>query len=304
VRELRLHGRHLPHDRGARHDARSGGRDGRAGRRTARGSESSGQRRHRAARGAGARRAAVRARRIRWALRGAPVVAGRRGERHPPPRRLWRRRRRRHRDLALTRAALHGAQRVRPALREFRHLRGKSDAPRRSGGAVAHAGTASEPTGQPEHGLLATRSRSPPPGRILPDVLDALAYAHRHHVVHRDIKPDNVMLSEGHALVTDFGVAKAVAESTGKQTLTSMGVALGTPLYMAPEQATADPHTDHRADIYAVGVLAYEMLCGRPPFTGVTPQAVLAAHMADAQEPVTRHRVVVPDAMYTVLLHL
>src|SRR5439155_1050847 len=79
--------------------------------------------------------------------------------------------------------------------------------------------------------------------RILRDVLDALAYAHRHHVVHRDIKPDNVMLSEGHALVTDFGVAKAVAESTGKQTLSSMGLARGTPLYMAPEQATADPHT-------------------------------------------------------------
>jgi len=138
--------------------------------------------------------------------------------------------------------------------------------------------------------------------RILRDVLDALAYAHRHHVVHRDIKPDNVMLSEGHALVTDFGVAKAVAESTGKQTLTSMGVALGTPLYMAPEQATADPHTDHRADIYAVGVLAYEMLCGRPPFTGVTPQAVLAAHMADAPEPVTKHRGAVPDALNQVIL--
>jgi len=138
--------------------------------------------------------------------------------------------------------------------------------------------------------------------RILRDVLDALAYAHRHQVVHRDIKPDNVMLSEGHALVTDFGVAKAVAESTGKPPLTSMGVALGTPLYMAPEQATADPHTDHRADIYAVGVLAYEMLCGRPPFTGVTPQAVLAAHLADAPEPVTKHRGAVPDALNQIIL--
>ena len=99
--------------------------------------------------------------------------------------------------------------------------------------------------------------------RVLRDVLDGLAYAHGQHVVHRDIKPDNVLLSGKHALVTDFGVAKAVAESTGKQTLTSMGVALGTPAYMAPEQATADPHTDHRADIYAVGALAYEMVYGR-----------------------------------------
>ncbi|MBI2535486.1 MAG: serine/threonine protein kinase [Gemmatimonadetes bacterium] len=124
--------------------------------------------------------------------------------------------------------------------------------------------------------------------RILRDVLDALAYAHSHHVVHRDIKPDNVLLSGKHALVTDFGVAKAVAESTGKQTLTSIGVALGTPAYMAPEQATADPHTDHRADLYAVGALAYEMLCGRPPFLGVNAQAVLAAHVTDLPEGVRR----------------
>ncbi len=93
--------------------------------------------------------------------------------------------------------------------------------------------------------------------RILRDVCDALAYAHGHGVVHRDIKPDNVLLSGKHALVTDFGVAKAVAESTGSAALTSMGVALGTPAYMAPEQAAADPGTDHRADIYAVGARAW-----------------------------------------------
>jgi TolB-like protein/predicted Ser/Thr protein kinase len=138
--------------------------------------------------------------------------------------------------------------------------------------------------------------------RILRDVLDALAYAHRHHVVHRDIKPDNVLLSEGHALVTDFGVAKAVAESTGKHTLTSMGVALGTPAYMAPEQATADPHTDHRADIYAVGAMAYEMLSGRPPFAATTAQAMLAAHVTEAPEPVTKHRTAVPAALNELIL--
>jgi len=101
--------------------------------------------------------------------------------------------------------------------------------------------------------------------RLLRDVVDGLAYAHEHGVVHRDIKPDNVLVSRHHAMVTDFGVAKALSEATGRAALTSAGVALGTPSYMAPEQATADPHTDHRADIYAVGALAYEMLQdGRP----------------------------------------
>ncbi|OGU06869.1 MAG: hypothetical protein A2W29_03975 [Gemmatimonadetes bacterium RBG_16_66_8] len=138
--------------------------------------------------------------------------------------------------------------------------------------------------------------------KILRDVLDALAYAHRHQVVHRDIKPDNVMLCEGHALVTDFGVAKAVAESTGKHTLTSMGVALGTPAYMAPEQATADPHTDHRADIYAVGAMAYEMLSGRPPFMAMNAQAMLAAHVTESPDPVTKHRTTVPPALNELIL--
>ena len=87
-------------------------------------------------------------------------------------------------------------------------------------------------------------------------------------MVHRDIKPDNVLLSGRHALVTDFGVAKAVSEATGRQQLTTAGVALGTPAYMAPEQAAAEPHIDHRVDIYALGVLGYELLAGRPPFTG------------------------------------
>ncbi len=130
--------------------------------------------------------------------------------------------------------------------------------------------------------------------RLLRDVVDALAHAHRHGVVHRDIKPDNVMLSDRHARVTDFGVAKAVSEATGRQALTTAGVALGTPAYMAPEQAAADPHIDHRADIYAVGVLAYELLAGRTPFGGDSPQAILSAHVTQAPEPVTTHREVSP----------
>ena len=138
--------------------------------------------------------------------------------------------------------------------------------------------------------------------RILRDVVDALAYAHAHGIVHRDIKPANVLLSGKHALVTDFGVAKAVAESTGQTALTSVGVALGTPAYMAPEQAAADLQIDHRADLYAVGALAYEMLTGRPPFTGTSPQAVLAAHVNQLPEPITKQRASVPPALAALVM--
>jgi tetratricopeptide (TPR) repeat protein/tRNA A-37 threonylcarbamoyl transferase component Bud32 len=138
---------------------------------------------------------------------------------------------------------------------------------------------------------------------ILSEVLDALAHAHGHGVVHRDIKPDNVLLSGKHALVTDFGVAKAVSESTGGgSSLTSLGMALGTPAYMSPEQAAANPNVDHRADIYAVGALAYEMLCGNPPFGGGNPQAVLAAHVTQIPEPCTKHRPAVPDGLNSLVM--
>ena len=135
--------------------------------------------------------------------------------------------------------------------------------------------------------------------RVLREVVQALAYAHRHGVVHRDIKPDNILLADGFAVVTDFGVAKAVSASSGdgSSSLTSVGMALGTPAYMAPEQAAADPHVDHRADIYALGALGYEILCGRPPFVETTPQAVLAAHLTRAPEPVTRFRPAVPPQL-------
>jgi len=138
--------------------------------------------------------------------------------------------------------------------------------------------------------------------RILKEVIDALQYAHSNKVVHRDIKPDNVMLSGKHAVVTDFGVAKAVSASTGESNLTSLGVALGTPAYMSPEQAAADPHVDHRADIYAIGAMAYEMLTGRPPFIGNNAQQVLAAHMTNDPEPVTTHRGTVPPGLNEIIL--
>jgi serine/threonine-protein kinase len=133
--------------------------------------------------------------------------------------------------------------------------------------------------------------------RILRDVADAVAAAHAQGVVHRDLKPENVMLSGRHALVVDFGVAKAVSEATGRHELTTKGVALGTPAYMAPEQAAADPLTDHRADLYALGVMAYEMLTGEPPFVRATPQAVLAAQVTEAPAQVTERRDTVPPAL-------
>ena len=141
--------------------------------------------------------------------------------------------------------------------------------------------------------------------RILHDLLDALAYAHERGVVHRDIKPDNILLSGRHALVTDFGVAKAVSaavEGVGGTTLTSTGMALGTPAYMAPEQAAADPRVDQRADLYAVGVVAYEMLAGRPPFTAPTAQAMLAAQVTMTPDPVDRFRPGIPADLSALVM--
>ncbi len=138
--------------------------------------------------------------------------------------------------------------------------------------------------------------------RLITEVVDALAHAHEHGVVHRDIKPDNVMLSGRHALVADFGVAKAVTEATGRSTVTTLGVAIGTPAYMSPEQAAADPHIDHRSDIYAVGAMAYELLTGRPPFIGATPQQVLAAHVTEAPDAVGKRRPGIPSALEAVIM--
>ena len=130
--------------------------------------------------------------------------------------------------------------------------------------------------------------------RLLRDVVDALSHAHAHGVVHRDIKPGNVLLAGRHAMVADFGIAKAVTEATGSDVRTSVGIALGTPTYMAPEQALAQSEVDHRADIYAVGAMGYEMLAGRPPFSGTSTMAVLFGHVSAAPEPVRAHRAAIP----------
>src|SRR5688500_508945 len=128
--------------------------------------------------------------------------------------------------------------------------------------------------------------------RVLHDVVDALAYAHARGVIHRDIKPGNILKLGSHALVTDFGVAKALNAAMPVSGITTAGMAIGTPAYMAPEQLAGDPAADHRIDIYAVGLLAYELLTGESPFTGPSPQATMAAQLTRDPEPLY---IVCPD---------
>jgi len=143
---------------------------------------------------------------------------------------------------------------------------------------------------------------------ILKDVTRALAYAHSIGIVHRDIKPDNILLAGAAAVVTDFGVAKAVSAARERgavsygQTITGVGISLGTPQYMAPEQAAADPNADNRVDIYALGIVAYEILVGSPPFHGRTPQALLAAQLTELPPPLSSRRYDVPVALADLVM--
>jgi len=145
--------------------------------------------------------------------------------------------------------------------------------------------------------------------RLVRELADALGYAHGRGIVHRDLKPENVLLSGGHAVVADFGIAKALAAATQNAAspnanLTATGVAIGTPAYMAPEQAVGDATTDHRADLYALGVIAYEMLAGGHPFGGRTARAVAAAHLTEAPAPLVDRRPDVPAALADVVMRL
>jgi eukaryotic-like serine/threonine-protein kinase len=136
--------------------------------------------------------------------------------------------------------------------------------------------------------------------QIAKEVAEALAYAHDHDVVHRDIKPENIMLSGGHAIVTDFGIARAVSAAGGDK-LTQTGLAIGTPAYMPPEQASGSGQVDRRSDIYSLACVLYETLAGQPPFTGPTAQAIMARHSLDAVPRLKIVRDAIPDDLETVI---
>jgi serine/threonine-protein kinase len=132
--------------------------------------------------------------------------------------------------------------------------------------------------------------------RIATEIASALEHAHNRHVVHRDIKPENILLQSGSALVADFGIALAV-QSAGAERMTQTGLSLGTPHYMAPEQAMGERSVDHRADIYALGAVTWEMLSGEPPFTGPTAQSIIAKVLTEEPGTLTAHRRSVPQAV-------
>src|SRR5262245_35577924 len=134
--------------------------------------------------------------------------------------------------------------------------------------------------------------------RLGSEVARALDYAHRRGIVHRDIKPDNILLHDGHALVTDFGIARAIsAAATGAMVLTDVGMVPGTPAYMSPEQITGERELDGRSDVYALGCVLYEMLAGSAPFTGSTAHAVLLRHLNDPAPGLRAARPDVPDTI-------
>jgi serine/threonine-protein kinase len=142
--------------------------------------------------------------------------------------------------------------------------------------------------------------------RILEEVSRALAYAHEEGIAHRDIKPENVMFFHGQAVVLDFGIGKALqsaaATDEGSARITMPGTSLGTPTYIAPEQAAGDPALDHRADLYALGVVAYEMLTGHPPFASRSPQVVMEAHANRAPEPIGPKRPDAPEYLVSIVM--
>ncbi|HEU4700239.1 MAG TPA: protein kinase [Gemmatimonadales bacterium] len=137
--------------------------------------------------------------------------------------------------------------------------------------------------------------------RLAHEIAEGLACAHEHGLVHRDIKPENILLSGGHALVADFGVARAVHGATGEAPLTTSGLAVGTPAYMSPEQVTSERAIDGRADVYSLGCVLYEMLAGEPPFTGPTPQAIIMKRFLGPPSPLGALRPAIPPVLERVV---
>ena len=136
--------------------------------------------------------------------------------------------------------------------------------------------------------------------QIAREVADALSYAHSHDVLHRDIKPENILLEAGHAVVSDFGIARAITAAGGDR-LTETGVALGTPTYMSPEQAAGSKDLDGRSDLYSLGCVLYEMLAGQPPFTGPTVESVIHQHLTVEAQSIANLRPAVPVEIAGVL---
>src|SRR3989454_1320242 len=137
--------------------------------------------------------------------------------------------------------------------------------------------------------------------RITRDVADALSYAHDHDVVHRDIKPENILFQAAHAVVSDFGIARAIRAAAGGS-LTATGIAIGTPAYMSPEQASGGGPIDGRSDVYSLACVMYEMLAGEPPYTGASAQVVIAKRFTDPVPSVRRLRETIPPAVDAAIM--
>ncbi len=136
--------------------------------------------------------------------------------------------------------------------------------------------------------------------KIAGEVADALGSAHRHNIIHRDIKPENILLEEGHAVVADFGVARAITAER-RSRITETGITLGTPAYLSPEQAAGERESDGRSDVYALGCVLYEMLVGQPPFTGPTAESIAHQQLVAQPPAVTVIRPAVPDDVVNTL---
>src|SRR5512142_762001 len=151
-----------------------------------------------------------------------------------------------------------------------------------------------------DHGALSVEETR----RTMRDVADALAYAHERGVIHRDIKPDNILIDSqsGRPMVTDFGIARAVSD--GDSRLTATGIAIGTPTYMSPEQAAGERTIDGRSDLYSLGVLGYQMLTGEPPFVANSTPAILVKHISETPTPVEQRRSDVPLELARVIMTL